>query len=187
MTICGKYNLAFFLLIKENTVLWMLVIFITIYMVLYDYSWSLSFSSKDGILLYSILLWEIKFAWVYFWRAHNKPTRDMNDAIYTHRTGDCRVFPYASRNNFFGIGFGNTSTLLFLNQVWLRVCTNRFIYHGSEPSLRLTLPGSCNTFYGSLIFSLSLKISRTAPAKSHLTAQIFYFMPQTTSLLKFHL
>ena len=67
---------------------------------------SLSFSSKDGILLYSILLWEIKFAWVYFWRAHNKPTRDMNDAIYTHRTGDCRVFPLMLlRNNFFGIGF----------------------------------------------------------------------------------
>ena len=79
---------------------------------------SLSFSSKDGILLYSIMLWEIKCAWVYFWRAHNKPTRDMNDAIYTHTTGDCRVFPLMLlRNNFFGIGFGKTSTLLFLNQV----------------------------------------------------------------------
>lgn len=52
--------------------------------------------------------------------------------------------------------FGKTSTLLFLNQVWLRVCTNCFICHGSEPSLRLTLPGSCNTFIFPWFFSPSL-------------------------------
>lgn len=53
-------------------------------------------SSKDSILLYSIMLWEIKFACVYFWRAHNKPTRDTNDAIYKNRTGNAESFPSRS-------------------------------------------------------------------------------------------
>lgn len=118
---------------------------------------SLPFSSKDSILLYSIMRWEIKFAWMYFWRAHNKPTRDMNDAIYKHRTGNCRVFPLMLlRNNFLGFAFWQDTSLLFLNQVWLRVYANLFICHGSEPSLRLTLPGSCNTFIFPWFFSLSL-------------------------------
>lgn len=58
------------------------------------------------------MLWKIKFAWIDFWRVHNKPTRGKNDATYKNkknRTNNWSISPPAApmlfRNNFLGVLF----------------------------------------------------------------------------------
>lgn len=143
------------------------------------------FSSKDGILLYSILLWEIKFAWVYFWRAHNKPNK-WHEWCYLYITDWWlqSFFPLCFLETTLGIGFWQHIHFLFLNQVMTQGLYKwAFIYHGLV-SFEANSPGSVILLWF-LDFSLSLR-SQEQLLQSLIWQHNLYFMPQTTSLLKFH-
>lgn len=119
-------------------------------------AWSIVFtigSFPEKIAFYYVVKCFGKFAWVYFWRAHNKPTRDMNDATYKNRTSNCSLSPRASLKQLSWCSFlARCASFYSWNRYDSGLVQTASFAMGSEPHLKLTFPESCGTFIFSQFF-----------------------------------